>query len=275
MTLASPDTDPEACCPAAAASCCHRYAGKLSNSGDRLTLLDASQQIIERVRYRSARPWAEAADGYGRSLERISPSLPADDAGSWLASAAPGGTPGQANGAGPADAEATAGVYVTDLPVADPPQPVPGVDAVLITVQLDGPRVSAVTGVDLIWELATPQGNPPAALTAAMASVPSQDGSYSVTIQPGSCAGGNCMLRYALRVAVQGAVSALVLPSPLDPQPCWSLFVTSEPLQPADGGHRMIIWGYQQRTPTTGILPPGQVIQHSASCDKGSLLRCV
>jgi hypothetical protein len=62
------------------------YTGKLSNSGERITLLDARRSLVDSVRYREAGDWPYAADGLGRSLERIVPTGPGDDAGNWASS---------------------------------------------------------------------------------------------------------------------------------------------------------------------------------------------
>lgn len=233
-------TDPELCChpPAAglAASCCHRYAGSLSNSGERVTLLDGDSQIVEQVRYRSEHPWPESPDGYGRSLERLSGAAPPENPDSWAASTRVGGSPGSANSIG---ARAAAGVYVRRTPAVSPAQPAPGSDTA-ITLELDGTLKDSVASVRLQWILVPPQGTPTPPSTVTM--VADGDGRYSVTLSPSACA-GNCMLRYTLSVSVGGA--EVRLPSEHDPLPCWSAFVTSSTNPPpAEGGHRLIIFGY-------------------------------
>jgi hypothetical protein len=47
------------------------FGGRLSNAGERLTLLNDSHRVIDSVRYGDATPWPEAADGDGSSLQRI------------------------------------------------------------------------------------------------------------------------------------------------------------------------------------------------------------
>jgi hypothetical protein len=76
------------------------YTGNLDNSGETITLNDATGAVIESFTYSDTHPWPEATDGEGFSLVRISPAsqlgpnLPA----SWRASTTPGGNPGTTDG---------------------------------------------------------------------------------------------------------------------------------------------------------------------------------
>jgi hypothetical protein len=74
-----------------------RFQGSLSNSGERLALLDRFDRTIVAVNYRDDAGWPRAADGSGRSLEVIDPSGDPNDPANWRASLAPGGSPGAAN----------------------------------------------------------------------------------------------------------------------------------------------------------------------------------
>ncbi len=69
----------------------------LGNDGDMVRLFDPMEQLIERVHYDDRRPWPEAADGGGGSLERLNTLLPAFIASSWDVSKETNGSPGQAN----------------------------------------------------------------------------------------------------------------------------------------------------------------------------------
>ena len=90
------------------------YTGKLSNSGEALTLKDAGGSLIDTVTFADIAPWAVTPDGLGPSLELIDPSLNNDDALNWAAStAAAGNTAGAPNsvahaGLGPRIAAVTA-----------------------------------------------------------------------------------------------------------------------------------------------------------------------
>ncbi|MHB1307819.1 MAG: lamin tail domain-containing protein [Limisphaerales bacterium] len=72
------------------------YTGSLANSGERVTLAQATGTNLFSVNYDDAAPWPLAADGGGFSLVPRDPNanpLP-DDAASWRASSRIGGSPG-------------------------------------------------------------------------------------------------------------------------------------------------------------------------------------
>ena len=73
------------------------YSGKLSNSGERLTLFQAlGGNAIFSITYQTAAPWPIAPDGAGFSLVPVNPGLTQapDDGHKWRASAMIGGSPG-------------------------------------------------------------------------------------------------------------------------------------------------------------------------------------
>ena len=69
------------------------YAGRLSNSGERLELEDENGSLVDEVDYGIGFPWPTASRGAGPSMELINESLDNDLGSSWRASgnAAPGG----------------------------------------------------------------------------------------------------------------------------------------------------------------------------------------
>ena len=73
------------------------YDGSLSNTGENVRLSRPDGTTVEEVRYFDIPPWPTGADGYGPSLERISPDLPAGEFSSWRASFSDYGTPKAAN----------------------------------------------------------------------------------------------------------------------------------------------------------------------------------
>ncbi|MBZ0254877.1 lamin tail domain-containing protein, partial [bacterium] len=111
------------------------YEGRLDNGGERLTLRNSEGQIVETVDYNDSPPWPIGSDGYDSSLERVSPTAPADDYHSWRASAAPGGTPGAINSV---DGTPPYPLIVeTTISPSDPTSS----DAVQLRVTLDAPTL--------------------------------------------------------------------------------------------------------------------------------------
>ena len=72
------------------------FTGSLNNGGETLSLLDRDGRIIESVTYSDQDGWPVAADGLGRSLERIDLEGDPDALSSWRSSTGVGGNPGQA-----------------------------------------------------------------------------------------------------------------------------------------------------------------------------------
>ncbi|MEW6236444.1 MAG: CotH kinase family protein [Candidatus Omnitrophota bacterium] len=73
------------------------YIGSLSNGGEELLLRAPDGRIVDNVKYSDLRPWPRGCDGYGSSMERISPDIPPEDVHSWRASTVNFGTPGTLN----------------------------------------------------------------------------------------------------------------------------------------------------------------------------------
>ena len=73
----------------------HEYSGRLENDGERLRLVNAERDEIDRVDYKSGFPWPTGARGAGASMELVHPSLDNDLGGSWRSAENP--TPGKRN----------------------------------------------------------------------------------------------------------------------------------------------------------------------------------
>jgi len=72
------------------------YSGKLSNSGEQITLVHAAGAPLVSLNYSDNAPWPVVADGQGFSIVPQNPNLNLDAANpiNWRASANPGGSPG-------------------------------------------------------------------------------------------------------------------------------------------------------------------------------------
>ena len=69
---------------------------QLSNGGERLSLVNASGDLLLGLEYRDEAPWPDSADGEGYSLVLWDPAAPGalNDPALWAASHALGGSPG-------------------------------------------------------------------------------------------------------------------------------------------------------------------------------------
>ncbi len=59
------------------------FVGRLSNGGESLLLLDAEGRLVDFVRYGDSGDWPVSVDAGGPTLEKMDPSAPSDDPGSW------------------------------------------------------------------------------------------------------------------------------------------------------------------------------------------------
>ena len=81
--------DPAALIPEYSVAALGPWAGKLSNDGERILLLDELGAEIDRVDYGTSFPWPTAAGGGGQSMELINPALDNDLGGSWRSAVPP------------------------------------------------------------------------------------------------------------------------------------------------------------------------------------------
>lgn len=69
----------------------------LSNSGERVALVDTYKQVADEVTYGTAAPWPDGPNNNGPSLSLLDLASDTSLPESWAASSAAGGTPGAAN----------------------------------------------------------------------------------------------------------------------------------------------------------------------------------
>jgi len=73
------------------------FAGRLSNAGEELQLVDKNGRIMNELEYDDEGDWPVAADGSGVSLAKIDPDSASNPAENWSWSEQMGGTPGAHN----------------------------------------------------------------------------------------------------------------------------------------------------------------------------------
>jgi hypothetical protein len=73
------------------------YSGSLSNSGERISLLNADDIVVDTVQYQDQFPWPVTPDGLGASLERACVLAEFDNPDHWIASPVMNPSPGEQN----------------------------------------------------------------------------------------------------------------------------------------------------------------------------------
>lgn len=73
------------------------FEGRLDNAGEELTLLNASDRVMDRLDYGDRDAWPDAADGTGVTLAKRMPLMATAPAEHWRASLQQAGTPGEVN----------------------------------------------------------------------------------------------------------------------------------------------------------------------------------
>ncbi|HEX2749657.1 MAG TPA: LamG-like jellyroll fold domain-containing protein, partial [Verrucomicrobiales bacterium] len=73
------------------------WTGKLSNSGEKLSLQNNNGRVVDEISYGTGGDWPTGADGGGASLAKRALNTATDTAASWRTSRSLGGTPGAAN----------------------------------------------------------------------------------------------------------------------------------------------------------------------------------
>jgi len=73
------------------------FAQRLSNSGDKLRLLNHNRRLMDEMEFGDTEPWPVAADGSGASLSKRGRFMASSRGENWRASTTEGGTPGRVN----------------------------------------------------------------------------------------------------------------------------------------------------------------------------------
>ena len=220
------------------------YDGKLSNSGEQLTLKRPDGSLVERMEYDDEAPWPRGADGYGGTLERVQWELPAADYHSWRASLREDGTPGAANSI----------ISVVPRPMIvgytiEPEHPT-STDPVTVSIGFDSP--DGVASATLRWEIAGRTGVRSESMQRLAGTIRSV--TYVATIPPAS---SQTLIRFNAEVELPDGGSVR-LPHEAEPRPFESYFVYDgevESLLP-------VLWMLQPsstRLPTSSLRVSGAV----------------
>lgn len=166
------------------------YTGKLSNSGEAVTLVDATGVVVDTVTYADLAPWPSTPDGTGPSLELRGLMFDNTLPDNWGPSTVTGGTPKAVN-----SIDGTAPPPKMTAVTATPQRPAPG-ENVVVTASFQAGAVAtmtykvgfgAETTVPFLDDEASPGGP--------------GDGVYAATV-PGQAAGA--LVRYRIDASYSG-----------------------------------------------------------------------
>ena len=195
-------------------------SGLLSDSGEEITLRDATDTIMDRINYSDGFPWPVTAGGDGNSMELIHPSLDNDLGSSWRSSTEP--TPGEQNSI----FSETAPPHIRQVSHA-PKAPRPS-EAVTVTAKVTDPQT--VKAVTLRYQQVEPgkyiQIDDEDFQTTWTELAMKDDGlgtdTYTVTL-PGDLQEHRHLMRYQITVE-DGDGSAVTVPYADDGQPNFAYF---------------------------------------------------
>ena len=91
------------------------YGGSLSNSGERISLLNADDIIVDTIEYDDQYPWPVTPDGLGASLERACFLPEFDNPDYWIASPIANSSPGEQNRITDCNLTESASVAINEL----------------------------------------------------------------------------------------------------------------------------------------------------------------
>lgn len=166
------------------------YTGKLSNSGEAVTLVDTALAVVDTVTYADAAPWSPLPDGTGPSLELRGLGFDNTDPDNWGPSTVVGGTPGAVN-----SLDGTAPLPKVKNLTSTPARPDPG-QAFVVSAQLPADSTASLTYKVMFGAEVTIPFRDDAASPGGAG-----DGVYAATV-PGQSAGS--LVRYRISASFLG-----------------------------------------------------------------------
>ncbi len=194
------------------------FEGRLSHSGERIRLVNASGKTVDELSYQDRGEWPSGPDGYSASLERISPNVSSESPFNWASSKMPPmkipmGTPGRWNDSySPVDLPRASDISHT------PEWPKPG-EGVTIRANVSSP--TGDVQATLLYRSA--RNGMETEITELPMTV---EGSEASVVLPGQEA--RTLLRFQIRVESENGMVRLV-PSNYAPIPALSLYVGAAP----------------------------------------------
>ena len=200
-------------------------SGRIKRGGEKLELVDASNNVVETFKFSDQAPWPLGPDGFANSLERINPGAPADDPHSWSSSrraarAGREGTPGRVNdSASPQLLPIIDDVKWEKLPAPTAP----------VTVSASIRSPGELSQATLSFHTYRNSTRPSATNQIQMKRIAGAAGQnrYQAII-PAQPAG--TLIRFVLKAASKNGAER-VFPSPNEPRPAFSSYVFTPPTE--------------------------------------------
>ena len=194
------------------------FSGRLSHKGETIRLKSDAGDVVDEVTYLDRRPWSRGADGYGPSLERISPAEPAKKFHQWAGSKMgrfkeATGTPGRQNDSYSSEALP----FVFDYSIV-PEWPRPDEE---VMIQMSFSSSPAVERAILRYRVARSGGE--GEFEERAIQVDEQSGSVTI---PGQASGS--LVRFQILLESESGKLRTV-PSEDEPRPAFSYFVGTPP----------------------------------------------
>lgn len=212
------------------------FKGRLSHSGERIRLVNASGETVDELAYKDGKDWPRGPDGYSASLERISPIVRSESPYHWAPSKmpemkAPMGTPGRWNDSySPVELP-----QVFDISHA-PDWPNPG-EGVTISAKVTSRE--GIVRATLLYRSARSGSE------SEIAELPmTVEGDEASVVLPGQETG--TLIRFQIRVE-SGNESVRIVPSNEEPIPALSYFVGDIPSMDKIGHGLVINVGRSER----------------------------
>ena len=191
------------------------FKGGLSNRGEDVELVDARQEVVDRVTYDDSAPWPIAPDGYSASLEKMVPGAAGSDPHNWASSKMseleriPAGTPGAENSS-----------RRDVIPPTVKVKPFAAWEGSPIEMDIAIEAANDLKAVELLYQVVTPGKLSPERAVP----IDQDQGRYRATIPAQS---GATLVRYRVRTVDANDVTSYH-PHPHALRPAYSTFVMAE-----------------------------------------------
>jgi hypothetical protein len=197
-------------------------SGRLKRSGEKLELVNAAGQTVEKFTFSDKSPWSLGPDGYASTLERICATAPADDPYNWAPSNRASrkgreGTPGRINDSASEHPVPRVELVKWDkLPAPNKP--------FTVSATIRGAEDLANAALEVYTYTASGRGTATNQVELKRVSGSARDGVYEASLPPQP---SGTLLRFVVVTSTRNAEH--VYPSPNEPRAAFSSYVFTPP----------------------------------------------